>query len=196
MLQLRRLAGVLIALGCLADPASVHAHGAVRIEQNACVLKIGPDFMYFTGYQPELSQKKFCEDIPAIGDTIFALDYAQDELRAMKADFRIIRRAGEGNEDAAQLAALTVAYLPPQAHPSGTLNLRHVFKETGEFVGIVTVDGPNGEHWVSRFPFSVGGHLFPARTPYYLLTAAALLALLMFMWGGDAKKDAPAKRGR
>lgn len=195
-LEPRRLAGALVALGCLASPASVRAHGAIRVEQSACVLKIGPDFMYFTGYQPGVSQEKFCEDIPATGDAIFVLDYAQDELRAMKADFRIIRRAGAADEDAAQLAALTVAYLPPKAYPSGTLNFEHMFKEAGEFVGIVTVDGPNGEHWVSRFPFSVGGHLFPERTPYYLLTAAALLALLLFLWGGDDKRGARAKPGR
>ena len=133
------------------------AHGAMQRQQSACLLKVGPDFMYFSGYQPAASRNRFCEDIPKTGDTIFVLDYAQDEMRGMSTDFRIVRNVGEEEEESEPLDAVTVAYLPPKVYPTGTLNFEHVFKETGEFVGIVTVDGPNGEHWVSRFPFTVGG---------------------------------------
>jgi len=176
---------VLVTLAAApASPAA--AHGAMRFEQEACVLKVGPDFMYFSGYQPAISQKKFCEDIPQAGDTIFALDYAQDELRKMTADFRIIREVPEAEEQA-RLADITVAYLPPRAYPAGTLNFQHDFKETGDYVGIVTVDGAAGEHWVARFPFSVG-HANTPRTPYYLLTAAVVLGFLLLFWGKDDKK--------
>lgn len=170
----------------LATPASdALAHGAMRYEQSACVLKVGPDFMYFTGYQPSDSHKKFCEDIPSTGDTIFVLDYAQDEMRSMTTDFRIVRNVGEASEQE-PLDAITVAYLPPKVYPSGTLNFDHVFTESGDFVGIVTVDGPNGEHWAARFPFSVG-RVYSPRTPYYLLTAAAILALLLLFWSREDK---------
>jgi hypothetical protein len=63
-----------------------------------------------------------------------------------------------------------------------------VFKEPGEFVGIVTVDGPNGEHWVSRFPFTVGGRPLSARMPYFLIAAAGVLALTIFVWGKEERK--------
>ena len=141
-------------------------------QQNACMLKIGPDFMYFSGYQPAASRNRFCEDIPTIGPTIFVLDYAQDEMREMSTDFRIIRDIGD-KEPQERLDAVTVAYLPPKVYPAGTLNFEHVFNETGQFVGIVTVDGPNGEHWVSRFPFTVGGRPLFARMPYFLLRPPA-----------------------
>ncbi|MFO1124606.1 MAG: hypothetical protein U1E25_04480 [Methylocystis sp.] len=182
----------LLALVTLASASwsGALAHGAMQRQRNACLLKVGPDFMYFSGYQPAASRNRFCEDIPGTGDTIFVLDYAQDEMRDMSTDFRIIRDVGE-REEQGRLDAVTVAYLPPKVYPAGTLNFEHVFKEPGEFVGIVTVEGPNGEHWVSRFPFTVGGRPLSARMPYFLIAAAGVLALTLFVWG---KEEQPARR--
>ncbi|MBM3553232.1 MAG: hypothetical protein FJX45_16090 [Alphaproteobacteria bacterium] len=167
--------------------SGARAHGAMQRQRNACLLKVGPDFMYFSGYQPAASRNRFCEDIPATGDTIFVLDYGQDEMRGMSTDFRIIRDIGEQAEQE-RLDSVTVAYLPPKVYPAGTLNFEHVFKEPGAFVGIVTVDGPNGEHWVSRFPFTVGGRPLSARMPYFLIAAAGVLALTLFVWGKEEQK--------
>jgi hypothetical protein len=178
--------GVLAALGLSFTATRAAAHGNLRTVENACVLKIGPDFIYFTGYQPAASRKKFCEELPGAGDTIFVFDYAQPEMREMTTDFRIVRNVGEEQEQA-RLEAVTVAYLPPKVYPNGTVNFEHVFDETGDYVGIVTVDGPHGEHWVSRFPFSVG-RLYTSRTPYYMVAAAALLALMLFIWGKEIEK--------
>lgn len=163
------------------------AHGAMKRQQSACLLQVGPDFMYFSGYQPAASRSRFCEDIPATGETIFVLDYAQNEMREMSTDFRIIRDVGD-KEEPDRLDALTVAYLPPKVYPAGTLNFEHDFDESGQFVGIVTVDGPHGEHWVSRFPFTVGGRPMSARMPYFLLAAAGALALALFVWGRDQSR--------
>lgn len=182
----------LTAVAALASASwsSAHAHGAMQRQRSACLLKVGPDFMYFSGYQPEASRNRFCEDIPATGDTIFVLDYGQDEMRDMSTDFRIVRDTGEQMEQA-PLDSVTVAYLPPKVYPAGTLNIEHVFKEPGKFVGIVTVEGPHGEHWVSRFPFTVGGRPLSARMPYFLITAAGVLALTLFVWG---KEEQTARR--
>lgn len=180
MLSLRYpLFCILAAAGALVGATPAAAHGAVRRVENACVLKVGPDFMYFSGYQPEISRRKFCEDAPTTGDTIFSLDYAQPEMREMTADLRIVRDIGAEEPD--DLQAITVAYLPPKVYPNGTISFEHVFAERGDYVGIVTIDGQHGEHWVSRFPFSVG-RLYAPRTPYYLLAAAAAFALLALLW--------------
>lgn len=165
----------------LAPPA--RAHGAMQRTPSACVLKVGPDYMYFSGYQPAAPSRKFCEDIPAAGDTFFVLDYAQTEMREMSAEFRIIRDTN-GDEDPARLAAITVAYLPPKVYPHGTFSVEHDFRETGNYVGIVTLKGLHGERWESRFPFSVG-RLYSSRAPYYLVATAAALALLLFIWGRE-----------
>ncbi|MGJ0397255.1 MAG: hypothetical protein ACR65U_13620 [Methylocystis sp.] len=178
-----------LAVAALASASwsGARAHGAMQRQRNACLLKVGPDFMYFSGYQPKASRNRFCEDIPATGDTIFVLDYGQDEMRDMSTDFRIIRDVG-GQEEQAPLDTVTVAYLPPKVYPAGTLNFEHVFKDPGAFVGIVTVEGPNGEHWVSRFPFTVGGRPLSAKMPYFLIAAAGVLALTIFVWGKEEHK--------
>lgn len=186
MNRLLQWAGFAVAVAQLVTVAPARAHGDIRKLDSACVLKVGPDFMYFSGYQPAVSRRKFCEDIPAAGDTIFVLDYAQPELREMSAELRIVRDTGS-EEAPGDLPALTVAYAPPRVYPNGTLSFEHVFNQTGNYVGIVTLDGPNGEHWVSRFPFSVG-RLYSTRTPYYLLATAALLALLVYLWEPSAAR--------
>lgn len=178
-----------VALGVAGVAPSAGAHGAIRQLERACLLKVGPDFMYFSGYQPTVSRRKFCEDVPTTGETIFSLDYAQSEMREMKTDLRIVRDVGEQAPE--DLRAITVAYLPPKVYPNGTLSLEHVFPERGDFVGIVTVEGPHGEHWESRFPFSVG-RLFSPGAPYYLVAAVAAAALLTLVWG----KEDHARRTR
>ena len=51
--------------------------------------------MHFTGYQPEATQEKeFCEDIPATGRTVVALDYIEEALRPLPTEVRIIRDTG------------------------------------------------------------------------------------------------------
>jgi hypothetical protein len=188
MRGLRYAALYAIALiGLAGGPPTAAAHGAVHRLDSACLLKVGPDLIYFSGYQPAISHRKFCEDVPSTGDAIFTLDYAQPEMREMKADLRIVRDVD--GDDPADLQAITVAYVPPKVYPNGTLSLEHVFAERGDFVGIVTVEGPHGEHWESRFPFSVG-RLYSSRTPYYLMAAAAAFALLAFLWG---KEEEPGK---
>jgi len=175
----------LLVMAALVGAFGSKAFAHNQRQRNACPLKIGPDVMYFSGYQPGASRNRFCDDIPTVGDTIFVFDYAQDEMRGMSTDFRIIRDVGEQQEQQ-RLDAITVAYLPPRVYPGGTFNFEHVFKEPGEFVGIITVDGPNGEHWVSRFPFTIGGRPFSARMPYFLISAAGVLALTLFVWGKEA----------
>jgi hypothetical protein len=179
MTSWRRATATLAVMACilLAPPRSALARGAVGYDHDRCVLKIGPDFMYFTGYQPASPRKKFCEDAPSTGETIFILDYAQSEMRDMKADFRIVRDVPQA-EAAVSPESMTEAYLPPKVYPNGTLNFDHTFKEAGNFIGIVTMVGSHGEQWVSRFPFSVGKP-FVSQTPYYLIVVAVALALLL-----------------
>lgn len=173
----------------LAWPApQAEARGALALNGDVCFLFVGPDYMFFSGYQPAKPRKKFCEDVPDIGETVFAMDFAQDEMREMKIDVRILRDIGDTEERQA-LDAATLVYLPPQIYPAGSINLRRNFTEAGDYAGIVTADGPNGEHWVARFPFAVGRH-YSDRLPYYLLAAAGVLALILFSWSHDDRRRA------
>lgn len=178
----RRIAQSLLpaALVAMSAAHSALARGDLLPDKDSCVLKIGPEIIYFAGYQPGAAQqKKFCEDAPQLGETIFVFDYAAPELREMKAGFRILLQSDD-SEDASSLETATAAALPPQIYPKGTFSFAHVFTQPGDFIGVVTVDGAAGEHWTARFPFSVGKRRLEI-SPYYLIAAAGLLALLLFV---------------
>ncbi len=112
----------------LAPAGPACARGALGYDQDQCVIKIGPDFLYFSGYQSASAQRKFCEDAPAIGETTFVFDYGQDELRQMKADFRILRDTGETSDDGGPIGgpslALSAATALSQGHIQFHLSLR------------------------------------------------------------------------
>lgn len=190
-MRTRHMLYLCVALATAAfAPEPATARGALGYDQDQCVLKIGPDFLYFSGYQSSSAQRKFCEDAPALGETTFVFDYGQDELRQMKADFRILRdNGGSGDDQATAADGQILAYLPPRVYPKGTFNFVYRFDEPGNYAGVVTMEGENGERWVARFPFSVGGPP-PSTTPYVLLALAAALALIMFLFGGEKKKIA------
>ena len=157
----------------LALPTQVHAHGGLSLADDICKLTIGPYTMHFTGYQPESTQEKeFCEDIPAIGRTVVALDYIEEALRPLPTEVRIIRDTGapEGQEE--NLDAITLLHIPAKVYPNGSINFEYDFNQPGKFVGLVTVK--DKEEYVSRFPFSVGE---PKGTSPYLLGAIAVIAV-------------------
>ena len=88
------LLGLMLGLA-LPLSTQVHAHGGLSLADDICKLTIGPYTMHFTGYQPESTQEKeFCEDIPAVGRTVVALDYIEEALRPLPTEVRIIRDTG------------------------------------------------------------------------------------------------------
>ncbi|MFO1101817.1 MAG: hypothetical protein U1E20_02805 [Methylocystis sp.] len=133
-----------------------HAHGDVGVNQGQCLMKIGPDTMTFTGYQPQKSREQFCDDIPDAGPTIITLDAQQDELRDMALEMRVIRDVGQ-KDDNENLEANTEYYSPPNKYKTGTLTFEHVFPVEGKFIGLVKAKSDDGtKEYVARFPFSVG----------------------------------------
>lgn len=184
---MRVLAAALFFLAGAAFEAN--ARGALTQNQDVCLLYIGPDYAYFSAYDPQNPRKRYCEEAPRTGVTVFAIDFAQSEMREMKVAFRILRNIGE-NTDPAAIEAATLAYEPPQVRATGSVGLAYDFKEPGDYAGLVTVDGAHGEHWEAYFPFSVA-QPYRARLPYYLLLAAGLLALFIIIRGKDRQAKGP-----
>jgi len=173
------MALLVAALVLAAAPAS--AHGRLGAAEARCRLFIGPDVMNFTGYMPDAAKNEFCEDIPATGRMIMALDDIQDELRDMKIEIRIVKDVGGEEKENENLAAVTEAYSEPRLYRSGTINFEHNFKEAGYFVGIVTAIGDHGERWVSRFPFSVGESFMRTLPVYATLSLAVVAFFLIYL---------------
>jgi hypothetical protein len=187
--------------------AAAHAHGGVGMVDNRCVLRIGPNIMFFTGYQPQNSRDEFCDDIPRTGQTVVALDMQDIELRDMLTEIRIIKDEGHhtkmnglpfltdaelGNPQV--LDPVTITHLLPKKYPTGTLTFEHTFPETGKFIGIVTVKNAHGQTYVSQFPFSVGQG-FGNSIGIYASMVVVLVAAVYLVWrlGGKQKLIPPKK---
>src|SRR5664279_921157 len=123
MMMIRGLAALLLATVLLSS--SAYAHGGVGMQDNRCVLRIGPDLMFFTGYQPQNSREEFCDDVPNIGQTVVALDMQELELRNMLTEIRLIKDDGTHTQmnglpflsdteltKKAALDAVSIAYFP------------------------------------------------------------------------------------
>jgi hypothetical protein len=201
MVITRGLAAWLLATVLLTSAA--YAHGGVGMVDNRCVLRIGPDLMFFTGYQPQSSRDEFCDDIPSVGQTVVALDMQDTELRNMLTEIRIIRDDGSHTRmnglpvlTDAELASkevldpVTISYLPPKKYPTGTLTFEHSFPESGKFIGIVTVQNDHGQTYVSQFPFAVGQPLGKSIV-VYIAMVGALAAAVYGLWRYGGRKPKP-----
>ena len=147
---------VAVTVATLGWVAQAQAHGGVSLDQGQCIMKIGPDTMSFTGYQPLKSREQFCDDIPDVGPTIIVLDAQQDELRDMSLEIRILRNVGQ-KDDSENMEANTEIYVSPKKYRTGTLNFEYNFAKQGKYIGLVKAKSDDGtKEYVSRFPFSVG----------------------------------------
>ena len=203
---IRGLAAWLVAAVLFTSAA--YAHGGVGMVDNRCVLRIGPDIMFFTGYQPQSSRDEFCDDIPSIGQTVVALDMQDTELRNMLTEIRIIKDDGTHTRmnglpfltdaelaNKSALDSVSINYVSPKKYPTGTLTFEHTFPETGKFIGFVTVENDHGQKYVSQFPFSVG-QPFGQSIGLYIVMVALLAGGVVGIWyyGGKQKKPAIPKR--
>ena len=152
--------------------AQAQAHGDLSMADAVCTLTTGHSTMHFTGYQPEATQEKeFCEDIPATGRTVVALDYIEEALRPLPTEVRIIRDTGDPGKEPGNLDAITILHIPAKVYPNGSINFEYDFMQPGKFVGLVTVG--DKQEYVSRFPFSVGEP--KGTSPYLIFGIAAVI---------------------
>jgi hypothetical protein len=195
---LLRTAGVFIAV-CLGAafivPVTASAHGGVKLEQDECVFKIGPNTMHFVGYQRSGEEQEFCEDIAQTGPTVIGITAVSPDLRDMAIGVRVIKDVG-AEQEKANIEGATVFSRPPKVYQNGSMTFEHDFKEPGRYVGIVTVSDDLGNSWVSRFPFRVGVFSVMGVLEYILYGVAfvALCGFLWFMLSQRAKKreESPA----
>ncbi len=142
------------------------SHGGVSMEDDVCLIKIGPYKAHFTGYQPEVrATQEFCEDIPVVGNAIFVMDFISDDLRTMATDFRIIKDVNEIGNNAVledlgteqDIENATIYYQPGTLYPRGTVNAEYKFDTEGRYIGIIkSIHPDNGREYISVFPFQVG----------------------------------------
>lgn len=186
--------GLWVGVSLLFAPTTALGHGGVSMEEDMCLIKIGPYSAHFTGYLPQArASQEFCEDIPVVASAIFVLDFISDELRAMEVDFRVVRDVKNignkasyedlGGPEAVEKAS--VFYEKPKTYSAGTMSIRYSFVERGGYVGIIEAHHKaTGLSYRSVFPFYVGGGHYAKYAAYY-----ALLFLFcgVFVWGSGRR---------
>ena len=174
----------LLLLSC---SSPLFAGGGVVLSDDTCIITIGFYTAHFTAYQPESTgNEEFCEDLPALGESIFVLDYLHASLKEVPVDFRIIRDVtGTGRfakwEDVQKLGDIephTVFYSAPVVRSDGSYRVTYAFPEKGAYIGIVTAGHPSNDNlYYSVFPFSVGEKKFPLWIAFVVV--AILFVLLI-----------------
>lgn len=192
----------LLACTILAPQLAV-AHGSVSAEEDLCAIKIGYFKAHFKIYVPqETGRDDYCEDIPAVGDSVFVMEYLHSGLGEIPIDFRIIRDVtGMGTfarwEDIEQiddLESATVFYQPASIVPD-VFTVKYDFDEPGDYIGIVTaVPSNQGKAYTAVFPFEVGFTGF-GYWPLIVLLVAGLQINYWFMSGRFSRNRA-RKTGR
>lgn len=193
---MRRLgSAIFIALifiaGIVSPGHTALAHGSVASDKDSCLIQIGYYKAHFKIYLPEKRQhEQFCEDLPAVGESIFVMEYVHRGLGNVPIDFRIIRNVtGQGRfarlsdvEKIGDLDAVTVFHQPAQVQPD-VFTVKHVFDEPGKFIGIITLTIPDSaKTYTAVFPFDVGFTGF-GYWPWFALAAVVLQVNYLWMSG-------------
>ena len=145
----RVIQAALVALLVVAglSPNTVWAHGAVSLEDDICVRRMGGNMVHFSAYQPQFEPKaQYCTDIPDVGDTFLVVDLVDPTLRTLPISVRIIKGPGGGAESEEDL---TVAYWKPTSHPDGVVR-GEANLEKGLYKVIITAEGLSPSHYLLK----------------------------------------------
>lgn len=172
--------------------SNAFAHGGVAVEDDTCIMTIGTYKAHFTGYQPQVrASQEFCEDIPAVAESIIVLDFISRPLRDMLIDFRVIRDVNDIGVTATiddlgsaeDIERATMFRRPPERFPRGSVDVAIEFTEPGRYIGIMTAIDEGTDvrrEYVSVFPFSVGVTNWWARLKWII--APLLLGAVLLFW--------------
>jgi len=137
---------VALLVGAGFSPNTVWAHGAVSLEDDICVRRMGGNMVHFSAYQPQFEPKaQYCTEIPEVGDTFLVVDLVDPSLRTMPIGVRIIKGQGGGDTEEDQ----TVAYWKPTSHPDGVVR-GEANLEKGLYKVIITAEGLSPSFYLLR----------------------------------------------
>jgi len=144
----RVIQAVLITLlvGAGFSPNLAWAHGAVSLEDDICMRRMGGNMVHFSAYQPQFEPKaQYCTEIPDVGDTFLVVDLVDPSLRTMPVSVRIIKGPGGDDKEEDQ----TIAYWQPASHPDGVVR-GEANLEKGLYKVIVTAEGLSPSYYLLR----------------------------------------------
>lgn len=159
-------------VGTVVFPTLAAAHGAVALEDDICVRRVGGNMVHFAAYQPQLEPKaEYCTEIPGEGDTFLVIDLVDLGLRNMPVGVRIVRGVNEKAE------GQTVAYWQPASHPDGVVR-GEAKLDKGLYKLIITAEGLSPSYYLLRVQQIDYSKI--ARKAVGPLTGLLLLALVAY----------------
>ncbi|WP_051335380.1 hypothetical protein [Methylocapsa acidiphila] len=157
--------------------------------KDECVVRIGAEAVQIAAYQPDYSLDKYCEALPTTGRTILAFDLATNALRDAPIEIKIVKDTLASLGDSEGSAE---AVLPARAYPSGTFYFEHNFKQSGQYIVLMSVARLGGATETAQFKFAVGASVLRL-TPVILVVALAAPVLLA-SWKFGRKRLPPGSR--
>ena len=137
---------ITLLVGAGLSPNLAWSHGAVSLEDDICVRRIGGNMVHFSAYQPQFEPKaQYCTDIPGAGDTFLVVDLVDPSLRTMPVSVRIVKGQDGGDREEDQ----TVAYWQPTSHPDGVVRGEATL-EKGLYKVIVAAEGLSPSYYLLR----------------------------------------------
>ena len=162
------------------------AHGSVVDDNDICQLEVGFLKAHFKVYLPQTHERKeFCEDLPAVSESVFVMEYEHELLSTMLIDFRIIRdvtglKAFTREEHILaidDLDAATVFYKDAVIEPD-VFSVVYQFDKADWYVGIVRAS-LGEETYTAVFPFEVG-FTGIGYWPFFALLICVLITLVWY----------------
>ncbi|MBH0202396.1 MAG: hypothetical protein HP496_08905 [Nitrospira sp.] len=212
-------AWVCCVLLLIVTPYSAMAQHGHELAADTCVLHAGPYKMLFASYLPDMYyDRKFCQDLPAMGNTVLVLDYVEQELRSLPVEvydrkfcqdlpamgntvlvldyveqelrsLPVEVRIIRDTGSEDNLEAVTITHLPAKVYPTGSIDVKYNFDQPGKFVGLVAI-GEKREH-VARFSFSVGDQGVISHLSHYMMVIVPVfvgIAVAVFFAFRDRRK--------
>ncbi len=162
---------VLLAAG--AAPREARAAGWHYYDPD-CPIAVGQKSMKFVAMQPKKSVDRECVALPETGASVIVLDAADNELRDMNWDVRVLRAKDETATPDPE--ADSVSRLPVQKFPNGMVTFDQDFRQPGHYQLYVKLTSDDGaKSYEGRHPFSVG---LMTDEEFYLYIGFGLFALI------------------
>ncbi|MGH8583259.1 MAG: hypothetical protein ACREWG_10845 [Gammaproteobacteria bacterium] len=117
--------------------SAAYSHGGAAIEFDTCVVELGKYTMHFTAYQIATGGTEHCWQLPAAGKTTLVFDLVQTEMRSKPVELRVVETT-EGSDQVAT-PIRTVAQLPTNVYPTGTLNVEADIDAAKRYMAVLTM---------------------------------------------------------
>lgn len=177
---------VVAVLGFVSQLA--YAHGGAAIEFDTCVVELGKYRMHFTAYQQATGGEENCWDLPTPGRTILVFDLVETEMRSKPVELRIVE-AGQGG-DFTPGNVRTVASLPTNVYPTGTINLEASFEPEKRYIAVLTMS--DTRPLILKAPIQVVGKGGGTNPLLMVLALAAVAGAVFFVLKSRQKHQTEA----